>query len=291
MRLGCSLSPGGLLLPYHTGVLSSLQYHGIIDETTHIAGSSAGAIATAAFGCGVSPEQVLEGTIRVSDECETLGGARGRLLPLLRREMETLIQAEQLEILTQRSGITGVAYLQLFPQVQAMLEYDFATPNDLIQAVCYSSTFPFFATNWPVALDTSFLSSSNNNNKETPKNRRRRLPRILVDGYFSVPRNRFGCPDLHTMAPPDRIGDMERTITISVFPQAIIGLNASHPEDCISPLIEDEGDEGKVQEQQMAGLLRLATQASSREELTQVYESGWYDAERWCRQQQLQPQL
>lgn len=268
MKLGLSLSPGGLLVPYHTGVLASLQYHGVINERTNIAGSSAGAVATAAFGCGLSPTNVLEACVRVSEKCASQGGTRGRLLPLLRRELEELIQEEQLEMLQQRSGLTGVAYLQLFPQFQSMLEFEFDTPADLIQAVCFSSTFPFFVSNWPVAVDVSSSLSKRN----------QVLPRILVDGYFSVPRARFGCPDFETMAPSHLIEGMERTITVSVYPQAIVGLDASHPQDCISPLIES----GNTRDQ-MVRLLRLATQASSREELTELYESGWQDGERWCR--------
>ena len=41
--VGYSLSPGGLLLPYHLGALDALQYHHFLDDTTPIAGSSAGA--------------------------------------------------------------------------------------------------------------------------------------------------------------------------------------------------------------------------------------------------------
>ena len=82
--LGFSLSPGGLLLPYHLGVLDALQYNKFIDETTPIAGSSAGAIATASHGCGIDSRKVLEATIDISDRTKEMGGARGRLLPLLK---------------------------------------------------------------------------------------------------------------------------------------------------------------------------------------------------------------
>lgn len=42
MLVGYSLSPGGLLLPYHLGVLDALKYHRFLDDTSPIAGSSAG---------------------------------------------------------------------------------------------------------------------------------------------------------------------------------------------------------------------------------------------------------
>ena len=40
--LGFSFSPGGLLFPYHLGVITSLEYHGRLDDTVHLAGASAG---------------------------------------------------------------------------------------------------------------------------------------------------------------------------------------------------------------------------------------------------------
>jgi len=40
--IGFSLSPGGLLLPYHMGVLSTLSDKGYITDKTPLAGSSAG---------------------------------------------------------------------------------------------------------------------------------------------------------------------------------------------------------------------------------------------------------
>jgi len=39
---GFSFSPGGLLFPYHLGVITSLEYHGKLDDTVHLAGASAG---------------------------------------------------------------------------------------------------------------------------------------------------------------------------------------------------------------------------------------------------------
>ena len=40
MVVGFSLSPGGLLLPYHLGVLAALRESGRLDKTVPIAGSS-----------------------------------------------------------------------------------------------------------------------------------------------------------------------------------------------------------------------------------------------------------
>lgn len=251
---GFSLSPGGLLLPYHVGALDALKYHNHLTEDTPIAGSSAGGIAVAAHACGIDGRRVLDSTIEISDECMELGGTQGRLLLQLRGKLDQMVHHDNFVQLQERPGKVAIAYRELFPNFRSMHQTDFVDRDDLVNAICHSSSFPFFSINWPVALDTS-----------------RRIPRLVVDGYFAVPRERFGCPDF------EKAGlKVDRTVMISVFPQDKIKLDACSVQDCISPLAE-EGP-------QMERLLRLAMQASSREELTKIYESGWEDAERWIRE-------
>lgn len=251
---GFSLSPGGLLLPYHLGVLESLKNNGALTTNTPIAGSSAGSIAVACTACELDSKKVLDATIDISDQCKEMGGARGRLLPLLREKMNNMILDEDFNKLQQRTGETVIAYKEIFPNNQSIFQKTFNNRIDLFTAVCHSSMFPFFATNWPVALDMS-------NN--------RIIPRLLVDGYFTVPRERFGCPDF-TLANIN----VERTISICVFPNEITGI--INNENCICP--EYNGPE------QSTRLFQLATESSSRETLTEVYESGLSDGERWCRE-------
>jgi hypothetical protein len=83
----------------------------------------------------------------------------------------------------------------------------------------------------------------------------------MVDGFFSVPRERFGCPEF-------ALGgvQVDEEVTISVFPQGLIQLKH---DNCISP--SEDAD--------VERLFNLATKSSSREELTRVYEDGWKDAE------------
>lgn len=254
MRVGVSLSPGGLLLPYHLGVLDSLEYNGFVTPETPIAGSSAGAIATAAYACGVDSKTALECTIEISDRCKEMGGARGRLAPLLLEKLKALLGEEQFFYLQERPGDTAIAYREVFPFNRPILQSTFEDIDDLIRAVSHSSTFPFFTTNWPVALDTS-----------------KKMPRLVVDGFFSVPRSSFGCPDFRMAGI-----ELDRVVSVSPFPKDSIGLDASTRENCISP--EEKGGD------QLVKLLRLATQPTSREELTAVYEEGWTDAERWYRE-------
>lgn len=254
MRIGFSLSPGGLLLPYHLGVLDGLKYHGYLNDATPLAGSSAGAIAAAAHACSVDSRVVLDATIDVSHRCASLGGARGRLLPLLREKLDVFLNEECFDNMLKREGGVAIAYRQLFPSNRPILQTDFKERKDIIDAVCYSSMFPFFATNWPAALDTS-----------------ERIPKVMVDGFFTVPRDRFGCPDF-------KMADVnvDRTVMVSVFPRDSVGLTAASPEDCICP----------AEDVSASTLLQLATEASSASSLIAVYESGFEDAERWCRLQE-----
>mmetsp|Transcript_4812 Transcript_4812/g.11425 ORF Transcript_4812/g.11425 Transcript_4812/m.11425 type:complete len:220 (+) Transcript_4812:447-1106(+) len=174
----------------------------------------------------------------------------------------------------------GIAYKEVFPRLKSYLQCDFENRHDLFQSVSYSCMFPFFATNYPCMLDASSFP-----------------PRLLVDGFFSVPRDRFGCPDfepyLDDLTGEEQEGDdrteddkaktPDRTIAISVFPKDMIGMEAFGGEDCISPSITAEEDSNQLS---VTDLFRIATKASSREELTQVYEMGARDAEAWCRREE-----
>lgn len=331
MIIGYSLSPGGLLLPYHLGILSSLRQNDYLPDSAPIAGSSAGAIAVASHAAGIPEVETLEATIRVSDRCAELGGARGRLLPFLRAELEEMLPPDAHERCNARPGLVGMAHRELWPTNRPVLATYFETRECLMDAVMDSSTFPFFSTNWPVRL---------------VRRRGEKLPRVVVDGFFSVPRDRYGCPDfdhvdfgtprfdpdqqypkdeldLNDLELPllgevaDREGEVQvdarvktekedyvstspgrvlyeetanprqqsvvdRTVTVSVFPHDTVKLTASETHDRISPPPDENGDSVG----QMGNLLRLATQASSREELTELYEKGMEDAERWIAEEE-----
>mmetsp|Transcript_51095 Transcript_51095/g.123334 ORF Transcript_51095/g.123334 Transcript_51095/m.123334 type:complete len:361 (+) Transcript_51095:80-1162(+) len=337
MKIGLSLSPGGLLLPYHCGVLHCIQQqqHHQLDLGI-VAGSSAGSIAAAAHGCGVPPLKALDATIEISDYCHVNhhNRARGRLLPLLEHHMESLIGEEEFQHLLQ-SGVsstkTGVAYHQIFPRRQSHLQCDFVSREDLFKAVSYSCMFPFFTTQWPCLVDWDPIErerdfdydkdgsdSSIGNNTPRGSERKRRglkIPHVFVDGYFTEPRERFGCPDLSqlisdrrfesgTAADPgrdDRTQEQEkqepsqplvdRTIAVSCLPHKMFNMeDAIDLDDCISPLqrtiTNSETNNLPVHgpnknEALVPYLLRVATTPTSREDLTYVYEMGFQDAEMW----------
>jgi predicted acylesterase/phospholipase RssA len=332
MKLGFSLSPGGLLLPYHMGALQCLQYERVLEpHQSIVAGSSAGSIAAMAYGCGISPHRALEGTIEISDRCATMGRAQGKLLPLLEEQMESLVGDQEFEYLLGGGGggvrnimtiknsgenienendddnsiptNIGIAYTQIFPQRKGYLQRSFTNRLDLFRAVRFSCMFPFFTTPWPCLVDTD---------------QTKRFPRLMVDGYFSVPRDQFGCHFLcdtkasalenRNLSETDQTNNnraqvrprllstattstllsssikgtkADRTIAISCFPQDLIGMTAFSPDNCISPTLSSTVDEPTTA--MLSNLFRIATQPTSRKELTDIFELGYQNAETWCR--------
>ena len=74
-------------------------------------------------------------------------GARGNLLPLLRVELEKLLDEDAHEGLHERDGVVGVAYRELFSRNRAVLETRFDSKDHLVDSVCNLSMFPIFSTN------------------------------------------------------------------------------------------------------------------------------------------------
>jgi hypothetical protein len=291
MKIGLSLSPGGLLLPYHMGALHQLRQEGVLEESTLVAGSSAGSIAAMAHGCGIHPYQVLEGTVEISETCQRrYGRAHGKLLPQLERHMEYLVGPSEWDHFQQHSNI-GIAYTQVFPRQQSHLQTKFHSRDDLFRAVKYSCMFPFFTTDLPWLVDNSNRDSFDDTAGVVVESSdsRFQIPRLMMDGVFSVPWDRFGCPILEdiNVSSSNSSYCVDRTIAVSVFPQHVLkwcgnGMGRFLKEDCISPSVGGHESNHDV----MIPLLRMAVMPSSRKELTQLFEMGGRDAELWCRQEE-----
>ena len=258
--LGFSLSPGGLLLPYHLGALASLSYHGYITDSTALAGSSAGAIAVASHASGVDSLKALDASTRVSAQCfNPFFVAGGGLLPSLQSELDKMLPPQAHQVVNEREGLVALAHRELFPNNQPVLATEFPTRQSLMDAVCDSSMFPYFLTNGPA---------------RTVKRHNKVLPRVVVDGVFACPWERIGCPELD--------GVVDRTVTISVFPpKPLLGLTTMLNDDKIGPELESTPQGAALQ---TANLVRMATQGSTKQELRNLYENGWSDAERWANQ-------
>jgi hypothetical protein len=271
MRVGFSLSSGGLLLPYHLGVLDSLKQHGHLTHETPLAGASAGAIAVATQACGIDSQRIVDATIDISDTCQQrFGRARGKLLPLLRAQLDYHITEDKFEALCDRPGEAVVSYYELFPSFGPIHEMEFDQKEDFINAVCHSSSFPFFASDWPVTFDYNIPPTTMT---LAGRELSLQIPRLVTDGYFAVPRDRFGCPDFSLAG----INDVNRTILVTPFPREAISLQKSIPlENVICPHLVEDGI------RQSANLLRLATQSSPAFDHRMLYDDGYKDADRWC---------
>lgn len=276
------------------GVADCLIKEKYIDQSeTVLAGSSAGAIATMAVGVGLDPVQGLEGTIAISDRClETGKQARGNLLPLLEEQMEALVGDEEFEFLQARrsnddTAGTGIAlaYREIFPQRKSHFQTTFESREELFRSVGYSCMFPFFTTNFPCLLDLDPLTNINNTGDRLP------LPRLLMDGYFSVPRTQFGCPILEDEFPQSGV---DRTVAITCIPQEYFGMeevfekyndNAANSKQKNNLISINDSCDGNDDALSMADIFRIATQPTSRKELTDLFERGYRDAEVWCRRE------
>jgi len=291
--IGFSFSPGGLLLPYHMGVADCLIQEKYIDPSeTMLAGSSAGSIAAMAIGVGIDAKRGLEGTIAISDNClNARKPARGNLLPLLEEQMEGLVGQDEFEFLQSRrknrstsdSDKTGtgvaLAYREIFPQSKSHFQTEFKDREELFRSVGYSCMFPFFTTNFPFILDFDPVVNNDNGNRLP-------LPRLLMDGYFSLPRPQFGCPILQDEFPESGVN---RTVAITCIPQEYFGmedvfgaLDSKKQNNLIS--INDSCDETNALS--TVDIFRIATQPTSRKELTDLFERGYRDAEKWCRREE-----
>jgi hypothetical protein len=286
MLVGFSLSPGGLLLPYHLGALASLAYHGRLTEQTPLAGSSAGAIAVAAHASGVSPQVALDAAIRISSQCDPFFVAKGRILPSLRQELDELLHPDAHQRVNEREGVVGLAHRELFPRNRSILQTHFETRDALMDAVCDSSMFPFFTSNRPFRYYHAPVVSNNGSAASKEK-----TPRITVDGVFAVPLHRFGCPDFRQASSrgpnidvatnKKNLQRVERTVRIMVFPHELVDVIPSNEDNLICPSLEQFNIVGQV-----ARLGLLATTSVPAKELTLLYEDGWQDAERWVRREE-----
>jgi len=199
---GFSLSPAGLLLPYHLGVLHCLLHLGFVDEQTPLAGASAGALAAATAACGVSMKVAMQATHRLSADARERGTAR-RLHMLLEQELSNLIPEDAHLIINSRPAKLTIAHTQLFPVLRGQFTSEFHTRQDVIDNLLASCNIPFFFSSWPTVTCRG---------------------RPCVDGYFAMKTKHFGCPST----------DAKRTVRISPFPASVVRLHHSEG-DCISP--------------------------------------------------------
>ena len=279
--IGFSLSPGGLLLPYHLGVIAALSYHGHLTDDTPLSGSSAGAIAVAAHATGVPTAVALEASMRISAQCTPWFLARGNLERSLWQQLDTLFPADAAEVVNARPGLVGLAHLQLYPgpSKPVLATQDFESRRALMHAVCDSSMFPYFTSNRPFRVV----------HDDGIGKKQRKQPRVTVDGVFTEPLWRFGCPDM-AKHQKEQVANLDRTVCISVFPKELVGLQLTSLQDhdnknnnIIAPPLNVHNPVG-----QATRLALLMCTRGRRRDLKQLYEDGWHNAEQWVHREEEQ---
>ena len=197
-----AFSPGGLLFPYHVGVAYELLSLRQIQSTTPLGGSSAGAIVAAAVACGVGEFEVRQGL----DELLIDVRSGIKLNPALRRQLDRLLPDNCAQLAFAHS--LTICYTQIFPWPKRHVVTEWSSKQDLIDCIAASCNWPFFFSRWPLVWCRGGLA---------------------IDGFFAVPRERFGCPPLP--------GDFW---TIAITPLPRVQLPAFQGLSLIQPGCRDE---------------------------------------------------
>lgn len=179
--VGFSFSPGGLLFPYSLGAAYALRDAGLLTPATPVGGSSAGAIVATALACEISEEAMQMGLARLV--ADVRGG--DRLIIALRRQLELILPEDSPSL---AAGRLTVCYRSVLPWPSAHLVTEWSSKGDLIDTVCASCNWPLFFSKWPLVWCRRSLA---------------------IDGYFALPRSRFGCPELRA----------ERTVGVCCIPR------------------------------------------------------------------------
>jgi len=194
-KVGVSFSPAGLLTPFHLGAAQRLEQLGWIDSTTTLAGSSGGALAAAVTALNIDPSQSVASCCRIASRCRDEGTFR-TLGAALREELQIMLPEDAHAVLDRRPGTTQIAFLELLPSFATpRLATSFSSKQDLQEVLMASCGIPFYLTGTPAQPVRGAWG---------------------VDGFFAVPRSRFGCPET---------GAKEVEITVMPFDPQTVGFS------------------------------------------------------------------
>ncbi|CAM9129258.1 unnamed protein product [Pylaiella littoralis] len=244
--IGFSFTPGGLLFPYHLGVAKCLEMEGYLARDTPLAGSSAGALAAAVVGCGLSIDTASELSGLVFDDCRN-GGAAFRLKEIVKKGLEDALPSDAHEIINNREGAVTVGITQLFPRPKGVFVSEFDSRDDLIEVLLGSCHVPFWFSGRPYMQVRG---------------------KATVDGFFSTPRAQFGSPDIPTA---------DEVVRITVFPTTSIPMQSDKPGDLISPDLLDRYQNGRFLE-----LLNYALNPGNEFIMEELFNVGFECGGLWC---------
>ena len=194
--LAFAFTPAGLLFPYYIGVAYRLSEIGILQSSSPLGGSSAGAIVAAAVACGVSEREVRRGLDMLLADVR-----RGMRLNLALRKVLAVILEDDCHTVARQRGLK-IGYFEVLPLPGRRLVSEWSSKDDLIDTIAASCNWPLFFSRWPLVWCRNSL---------------------CIDGFFSVKRQRFGCPPL----------EAERTVAVTALPR--VSLGAFDPADVIQP--------------------------------------------------------
>ncbi|XP_022855105.1 patatin-like phospholipase domain-containing protein 4 isoform X1 [Olea europaea var. sylvestris] len=120
----------------------------LIQETTPLAGSSAGAIVCAVIASGASMQEALEATKVLAENCR-LRGTAFRLGAVLRDILEKFLPGD---VHIRSSGRVRVAVTQILWRPRGLLVDEFDSKEDLINAVFTSSFIPGYLAPRPATM-------------------------------------------------------------------------------------------------------------------------------------------
>lgn len=199
--LAFAFSPGGLLFPYYIGVAYELKSKGVLKPTSPLGGSSAGAIVAAALACSVGESEVCDGLRELLNDFRS----GTSLNQALRKQLARLLDESCVERATKHR--LTICYTQIFPWPKRHIVTEWTSKEDLIDTIAASCNWPLFFSRWPLVWCRGGLA---------------------VDGFFAVPRERFGCPPL-----PDDF----KTIAVTALPR--VKLQAFEGDALIQPGCRD----------------------------------------------------
>ncbi|PKA51793.1 hypothetical protein AXF42_Ash008022 [Apostasia shenzhenica] len=249
---GFSFSAAGLLFPYHLGVAQLLLDKGYIQETTPLAGSSAGAIVCAVIASGNSMGDALHATKVLAEDCRVKGTAF-RLGAVLRNVLNEFLPHDVhiksngrirdksrlsviLILLASFSWLILVAITQLSWRPRGLLVDQFDSKEDLINAVITSSFIPGYVAPRPATIFRN---------------------RLCIDGGLTL------------FMPPTSASN---TVRVCAFPIKRLGLRGIG----ISP---DCNPENRASPRQ---LFNWALEPADDDILDRLYELGYLDATVWA---------
>lgn len=146
--IGISMCPGGFFIPYHLGVLSLFSEHNVVNITTPLAGSSAGAIAAVSAGMGANFYQMMNITEGIIENLR-LHGIKHRLNQALYQILSATMPSDSPEFLNNRIGSITCCCTLMTPIPKAMYTSEYYDKQDLIQCIVASSNIPMYSGKSP----------------------------------------------------------------------------------------------------------------------------------------------